>query len=316
MLLQALIFLAGLVILYFGAEWLIRGAASLALSYGIRPIVVGVTVVALGTSMPEFVINFFAAFSGQDRLALGNIIGSNICNLSLIVGTSAIILPLAVAPGTLKKEYPIMMSVMVLFFVVALDGTISKVDGLLLLGGLAAFLVYVVFDARRHAARTGTKDASDRPRGRFGRDKAFYLIAGVVLLAAGARMMVYAAVNMAATLGIDPVVVGLTIVAVGTSLPELAASVVGALKRESDISIGNILGSNLLNVLFVVGLVATIQPLEVDAEALTIHFPVMLAFGLLFLPVAWTDDRITRFEGWVLLAVFSSYMIYLSYPYL
>lgn len=314
MLLQALIFLAGLVVLYFGAEWLIRGAASIALSYGIRPIVVGVTVVALGTSMPEFVINFFAALSGQDSLALGNIVGSNICNISLIVGASAIILPLSVAPGTLKKEYPIMMAVMILFYLVALDGTISKIDGMLLIGGLLAFFIYLVLDARRHAATTGPREPSGSDH--VGRRKVFYLIAGIILLAAGARMMVSAAVTIAETLGIDQVVVGLTVVAVGTSLPELAASVVSAVRQEADISIGNVLGSNLLNVLFVVGLVSMVQPLTVDVESLTVHFPVMLGFGLLFFPLAFTKYSISRVEGGVMLAGFFAYMMYLSYPYM
>lgn len=318
MLLQSLIFLVGLGVLYLGAEWLVNGAANLALRYGIRPIVVGITVVALGTSMPEFVVNFFAAFEGEDSLALGNIVGSNICNVGLILGMSAMVLPLVVSPSTLKKEYPLMVAVLVLFYVLALDGLISKGDGILLVGGLIAFLVYVFLDARRQRGDSAKKhrdesgyDHVETPAGR----KIVFLVGGIIFLAAGARAMVYAAVNVAEMLEIDPVVVGLTVVAVGTSLPELAASVVSAIRQEADISVGNVLGSNMLNVLFVVGLVALIRPLRVDPVSLEIHFPVMIFFAVVLLPLAWTQFRITRVEGGFLVAGFVSYMVFLAAPY-
>lgn len=319
MLLQSLVFLAGLGILYVGAEWLVKSAASLALRYGIRPMVVGLTVVALGTSMPEFVVNFFAALSNEDSLALGNIVGSNICNIALILGTSALVLPLAVTSGTLRKEYPIMMMVMVFFYVIALDGVINKLDGLMLVGGLVAFLIFVVLDARRYARRSALEGVAnvegDEVTSSPGK-KVLYLIGGIVLLAVGARLMVYAAIQMAEGLGIDPVVVGLTVVAIGTSLPELAASVVSALRSEADLSVGNVLGSNLLNVLFVVGMVAMVTPIQVDPEALTLHFPVMLGFGALLLPIMWTQYRISRTEGGILLAGFVGYLAYLVFPYM
>lgn len=318
MLWQLLIFAVGLGLLYLGAEWLVRGAASLALRYGIRRIVVGITVVALGTSMPEFVVNFFAALDNEDSIALGNVVGSNICNIALILGSSALILPMIIRPATLRKEYPIMMAVMGLFYLVALDGTISQWDGLILVGGLVAFLIFLVIDCRRHAGQAAPDDITEIERTDLQAPawkKAVLVVGGVVLLAVGARLMVMAAVEFAEWLNISPVVIGLTIVAIGTSLPELAASVVSALKKDPDMSMGNVLGSNLLNVLFVVGLVAMIQPLTVDQEALSIHFPVMLAFGVLLLPLAWTSYRITRLEGGVLLAAFFSYLIYLVSPY-
>ena len=318
MLIQGLIFLFGLGILYLGAEWLVKGAASLALRYGIRPLVVGITVVALGTSMPEFVINFFAALDGQDSLALGNIVGSNICNIALILGTSALVLPLAVSPNTLKKEYPIMMAVLLLFYLIALDGVISKIDGILLIAGLVAFFLFLVLDAKRHAGPPVKKDVKTTKERREDaglQTRVGFLVGGVVLLAGGARAMVYSAVNVAEMLEIDPVIVGLTVVAIGTSLPELAASVVSAAKQEADISLGNVLGSNMLNVLFVVGLVSLIRPLRVDATSLSVHFPVMLAFGALLLPLAWTQFRITRMEGGVLLAGFMGYLVFLAAPY-
>ncbi|NBC18765.1 MAG: calcium/sodium antiporter [Bacteroidetes bacterium] len=316
---QLLIFSAGLVVLYLGAEWLVRGAASLALRYGIRRIVVGITVVALGTSMPEFVINFFAALAHEDSLALGNIVGSNISNIALILGTSALVLPMAVRPSTLRKEYPIMMGVMILFYLVALDGVISKLDGLVLVFCLVLFMVYLVIDGKRHARKVDAGDeepvevdAATSPVWK----KVLFLIGGIAFLAVGARLMVYSAVNIAESMGIEPVVVGLTIVAIGTSLPELAASLVSAVKQEADMSIGNVLGSNLLNVLFVVGLVALIRPLQVDADSLSIHFPVMLGFSALLLPVAWTSYQISRVEGGMLVTVFLGYIVYLIFPYL
>ncbi len=318
MLWQLLIFTAGVGVLYLGAEWLVRGAASLALRYGIRRLVVGITVVALGTSLPEFVINFFAALEGQDNLALGNIVGSNICNIALILGMSALVLPLAVRPSTLRKEYPIMMLVMVLFYLVALDGLISKFDGLILVGGLVAFMAYLIIDSKRHAKKSREENKAELDPEEAASPtwkKVVVLLVGMVMLAVGARLMVQAAVVIAESMGIDSVVVGLTVVAIGTSLPELAASVVSALKQEADLSMGNILGSNLLNVLFVVGLVSIIRPLHVDAESLSVHFPVMLAFSLILLPIAWTSYRITRVEGGMLLTGFVSYLVYLVYPY-
>jgi len=318
MFIQFLIFFAGLIVLYVGAEGLIRGSTSLALRYGIRPLVVGITVVALGTSMPEFVVNFFAAIQGEDGLALGNVVGSNICNIALILGTASLILPLAVGSGTLKKEYPLMMAVMVLFYLVALDGTINRVDGAILVAGLAGFLAFLMFDARRHARNNNIpkvvraeEQQSEKNRYRTWR-KILYVIAGTVLLAAGADLMVRSATKVAALLGVDPKIVGLSVVAIGTSLPELAASVVSALKHQADISVGNVLGSNMLNVLFVIGTISLIRPLEVDSETVTTYLPIMLAFGVLLLPLAWTRYSISRWEGGILLAGFAAYMYYLS----
>ncbi len=316
---QLLIFAGGLGLLYLGAEWLIRGAASLALKYGIRRLVVGITVVALGTSMPEFVVNFFAALSRQDGLALGNVVGSNICNIALILGASALILPLTVSRNTLRKEYVIMMGVMVLFYLMALDGVISQVDGFFLILGLVAFLVFLVIDCKRHAQKLPTEEISDFERKDLSAPaykKITLLISGIVLLAVGARLMVYSAVNIAEWLGVSSMVIGLTVVAIGTSLPELAASLMSALKKDPDMSMGNVLGSNLLNVLFVIGFVSVIHPLSVETESLSVHFPVMLGFCVLLLPLAWTSYRITRLEGGVLLTGFVGYMVYLVLPYL
>jgi cation:H+ antiporter len=312
MLAQLGILLLGLIILYFGAEWLIRGASSLAVSLGIRPLMVGLTVVALGTSMPEFMTNLLAVMIGKDGLALGNVIGSNIANIGLILGLSALLLPIHVGSRTLSREYMIMLAVMVLFYVLALDGTISRSDGAFLLAGLIAFLAYLVETGRRQRAASAEVVASPDlylP----GWKKAVLILFGTIALALGAHLMVDAAVAIAAIYDIPPVVVGLTIVAVGTSLPELAASVVGALRRQTDLSLGNVLGSNLFNVLFVIGLVAVIRPLTVDQTAIMLHFPVMLGFSIL-ISLGFYRNVLGRVSGSLLLAGFLGYMAYLVLP--
>lgn len=316
MLWHAFLFLSGLAILYFGAEWLIKAATQMALHYGIRPLVVGLTIVALGTSLPEFFINFFAAFTGEHDLALGNIIGSNICNIALILGSSAMILPLAVKPQMLSKEYPLMMGAMTIFYVVAWDGRISQWDGILMVSSLIGVMTFLFIDAKRHPESPLVEvepDEADDLRSPW--MKALYTVAGMTFLALGAHLMVRGAVNMADVLGIDHVIIGLTIVAIGTSLPELAASMVGVFRKEADLSVGNVLGSNILNVLFVVGVISIIQPMDVQSASLNIHFPVMMGFGVLILPLAWTRHCIDRWEGGLLFAGFVGYMTYLVLPY-
>jgi cation:H+ antiporter len=298
MLLDFLFFLAGLVILYYGAEWLIYGASSIALEYGIRPVVVGLTVVALGTSMPEFLVNAFAAWDGEPDLALGNIIGSNISNIALILGSSALVLPLTVTPQILRKEYPMMLGAMVAFYGFAVDGRISQLDGVLLVTALVVLLAYLYHDARTTSTSSIVDDIegdieTGNPESPLWK-KGMHVAGGTLGLALGAKMMVDSSLSIAHALGVPTAVVGLTIVAIGTSLPELAASMVGAIKSDADLSLGNVLGSNLLNVLFVVGTVSLMSPLDVATDAIQIHFPIMLGFCVLLLPLAWTGFRITR----------------------
>lgn len=304
----------GLIVLYFGAEWLIKGASSLAVGLGIPPLVVGLTVVALGTSLPEFMTNVIAALVGRDSLAVGNIVGSNIANIGLILGSCALLVPLAVAPTTLRREYPMMLAVLGLFYLLALDGVIGRLDGFVLLTALAGFLAYLIRDVRRHAMGADEPAASPELEMPLWR-KLTLLGAGIAGLALGAHLMVDAAIAIADSYGIDPIIVGLTIVAIGTSLPELAASLIGALRGETDLAFGNVIGSNLLNVLFVVGLVAIISPTQVEQDALRLHFPVMLGFGVL-VALAWNGHRLRRWHGAVLLAAFAGYMAILVVPLL
>ncbi|MFB6232257.1 MAG: calcium/sodium antiporter [Salinibacter sp.] len=319
MVLHVLLFFVGLLVLYLGAEGLVQGASSIALQYGIRPVVVGLTVVALGTSMPEFLVNFFALFEEASSLAIGNIIGSNISNVALILGTSALALPMVVTPAILRREYPAMLGTMALFYIVALDGIVSSGDGVLMVLVLAGLAAYVFYDARRTTQSAILEDVEEDLQTAdptmSGMMKGVYLIGGIAGLALGARLMVVNAVSIAKIMGVERVVIGLTIVAVGTSLPELAASMVGALRNESDLSVGNVMGSNILNVLFVVGTLSIADPIPVAPNTLAIHFPVMLGFCVLLLPLTWTTYRISRWKGGLMLTAFIGYMTYLVLPH-
>ena len=329
MVLQFILFATGLVILYYGAKWLVKAASSIAFQLGIRPMVIGLTVVAMGTSMPEFVLNFSAVLVGEDALAIGNIIGSNIANIALILGVSAVLLPFVLSAETLRKEYPLMLATSLLFYGLAADGMISRVDGGILVLGLMALMIFLVIDSRNHI-RQGANGSGqlvpgqsadalqDSQLGNGGlstRKNFLYLAGGMIGLTLGARLMVGSAVEIATILSIHPVVVGLTIVAIGTSLPELAASVVCAMKGETDMSVGNVLGSNMLNILFVVGLIAIIRPIAVEPVSIAQHFPVMIAFALVLYPIARFRKSISKMEGVFLLLTFAAYLGWLIYPY-
>ena len=315
MVLYVFLFFLGLLVLYLGAEGLVQGASSIALQYGVRPVIVGLTVVALGTSMPEFLVNFFALLSGDPHLAIGNIIGSNISNIALILGMCALVLPLTVTPEILRREYPAMLGVMVLFYLCALDGWIGLIDGIIMVGLLVGLGVYVFIDARRTSTAAilesmeGEVESAETDLSALA--KGVYVIGGMGGLALGAHLMVANAVAIADLMGIDHVVIGLTVVAIGTSLPELAASMVGTLKKESDMTVGNVMGSNLLNVLFVVGTLAIAEPISVEAETIRLHFPVMLGFCALIVPLTWTNHEISRLEGALMVAAFLGYMVFL-----
>ncbi len=327
MVFQFIVFITGLVVLYYGAEWLVKAASSIAYHFGIRPMVIGLTVVALGTSMPEFVLNFFAVLVGEDALAIGNIIGSNIANIGLILGVSAVLMPLVVDNETLKKEYPLMVGTTLLFYALAADGKLTRTDGAILVLGLLALMIFLVIDARRHARINGGSNATRIADKKVAsavpldgtllntRKRILYLVAGMVGLTLGARLMVVSAVEIARVLNIHPVVIGLTIVAIGTSLPELAASVMCAMKKEVDMSVGNVLGSNMLNILFVVGVISLIRPIEVEPVSITQHFPVMIAFSVVIFPLAFFRHAISKVEGVFLLIGFAVYLGWLIFPY-
>ncbi len=279
MILGSILVLAGLLLLYYGAEYLVTGSSRLALSFGVRPLVVGLTVVAFATSMPEFMVSLFATIRGASSMAAGNIIGSNIANIGLILGVAALITPVVVARSTLVREMPIMIIASLALYVMALDGEIAFMNGLVLFLSLLAFLIYCLMTARKPSIpydREINKVHNERSP-RRGQNIALVLI-GMAGLGLGAELMVRGAVMVATLLGVSELIIGLSIVALGTSLPELAASVMSACKGEMDLSIGNVIGSNIFNVLFVLGICPMIRPVMLEPRALTLDFPIMLAF--------------------------------------
>ena len=286
MFLGVVLVFSGLLLLYYGAEYLVTGSSRIALSFGVRPLVVGLTVVAFATSMPELMVSLFAAARGASSMAAGNIIGSNIANIGLILGVAALIAPVAVAKSTLKREFPIMVVASLGVYVAAFDGDLGFVDGLLLFICLLVFLGYCLLTARQPSFPEegeivgAIHDASLK----LGRNVLLFLL-GMAGLGFGAGLMVRGAVMIATLLGVSELTICLSVVAVGTSLPELAASVMSAWKGEMDISVGNVIGSNIFNVLFVLGLCPMISPLSIEPRILSVDFPIMLAFCALLIGV-------------------------------
>jgi len=304
-----LFFLAGLLILYFGADWLVKGASRLAITLNVQPVIVGLTVVAFGTSLPEFVVSFIGAMRELPDIALGNIVGSNIVNIGFIIGLSAIIFPLSVYMKLLKFEVPFMIFAAFLLFIFSINGTVSRMDSILFAVIFSGYIAYTI-----RAAKKETPDVAGeyreflRVRDSIKKDIVL-IIAGLAVLIAGAEILLISAVSIARAMGISELIIGMTIVAVGTSLPELATSAVAAFKREADISIGNIVGSNIFNILFILGVTGIIRPVSVHPEAWRLHMPVMIFFSLLLFIFMKTGNVISRAEGAVMVLLYISYIM-------
>jgi len=310
-------FFLGLVLLVGGAEALVRGAVRLGRSVGISSLVIGLTVVAFGTSAPELAVSLRAALLGPagSDIALGNVVGSNIFNVLFILGASAMITPLVVSQRLVRIEVPIMIATSILLLIMGADGRISWPEGAVLVAGLLAYTGLAVLKGRpddpsveaEYAAEFGTAIRGVRPVALH----VLLIVAGLALLVWGSRWMVDGAVALAASMGVSDLVIGLTIVAAGTSLPEVATSIVAALKGERDIAVGNVVGSNIFNVLAVLGLSALAsRGLTVSAETLQLHIPVMIAAAAVCLPIFFTGGRIARVEG---LLFFGLYLLYTGY---
>ena len=317
-------FVAGLVALVGGAELLVRGASRLALALGISPLVVGLTVVAFGTSAPEMAVSVGAALDGRTDMALGNVVGSNIANVLLILGLSALIVPLAVHRQVIRQEVPVMLAATFLLLGLAQLGRIPWWAGVLLVGLLVAYTAFLVLQSRRSeraaAAAQEVDDAADElPPPVSGwrahwAVQAGYVVLGLVLLVLGAGWLVDAATAFARSLGVSEVVIGLTLVAVGTSLPELATSVMAAFKGERDMAVGNVVGSNVFNILGVLGfstLAAGPAGVPVPAPVLNFDLWVMAAVAVACLPVFVTGREIARWEGAVFVFYYAAYAAYL-----
>lgn len=307
---QFLIFAVGLTILYFGAEGMLGGATRIARRLGVSPLVIGLTLVAFGTSAPELSLDTTAAFRGSTELAFGDLVGSNIANIGLILGVAAIIRPLRVHARLLRAEVPIMISTSLLVWGLAFDGELSRQDGIILLALLVLFIGYSVRMARAESAAVRKEFADLAPKtGRPGLD-GLLVIAGLAGLIIGAQLMVHAAVTVAELLGVSKLMIGLTIVAIGTSLPELATSIVAARRDDADIVAGNVIGSNIFNMLCVLALVAVIQPIPVPAGSLHVDVPVMAVYSLLLVPIMLRGMVVTRGEGIFLVVGYIAFLVY------
>jgi cation:H+ antiporter len=309
----ALYLAGGLVALYFGADWLVKGAASLARRLGLSPLLVGLTVVAYGTSAPELIVSVMAALQGKGALALGNAVGSNIFNVGVVLGLSALIAPLRVQSQLVRLDTPVMLSVAVVFLVMFLDGQISRAEAGFL---LAAVVVYTLIHVRLARAKTGARqenefDASVPALAKSWAVEVLLILAGLAALGLGSRLFVEGAVGLARSWGVSEAVIGLTIVAAGTGLPELAASLVAAFRRQTDIAIGNIVGSNIYNLLAIVGAAGAIAgPLDGTGLGLA-EVAIMVGISAILLPLAWTGHTLRRWEGMVLLTVYGLYVWHL-----
>ena len=309
----------GVVALYLGAEWLVLGSARIALSLRITPLVIGLTVVAFGTSAPEMLAGAQAAWEGKTDLALGNVVGSNIANLALILGFGALIRTIPVGREVFRREVPLMVLTSVLVYALAATGAITRFWGLVLLAGLLVFTWLTLRIARREREGLAEADAA-ADLGGLELDPAADMslgleigrtVVGLAVLVLGARLLVYSGTELAREFGVSEFIIGVSLVAVGTSLPELATSVVAAMRGEADVLVGNIVGSNVFNLLGALGLTAAIEPVPVDAAILAFDMPVMLGITALATVMLYTAQGIRRWEGAVLLACYVGYLVVL-----
>lgn len=307
--LDVLLLVLGIGVLYFGAEWLVRGSARLAGSLGVSPIVVGLTVVSFGTSAPELVVCTVAAWGGNPDLAIGNVMGSNLANIGLILGLTSVVRPLEVQSRVVWREMPIMLLVTLALYPLAADLELDARDGVILLLSLAGYLLFVF-----QSVGSETPDVVDEYEDFIkaaGDDKSLVRMADVTLVVAGCGALVLGgycivegAVQVASALGVSQVVIGLTVVAIGTSLPELATSLVAAARHESDIAVGNVIGSNIFNISAILGASSLVETMPVQPTFLTRELPALIAVSVLLFPVLRSGWRIRRWEGLILVAAY------------
>jgi cation:H+ antiporter len=313
-----LLLTAGLVLLVIGAECLVRGASRLAAAVGISPLVIGLTVVAFGTSAPEMAVSTASSLAGQSGIALGNVVGSNIFNGLAILGLSALITPLVVQQQLVRLDVPLMIAVSALTYLFALNGRIGRIESLLLCAGIVLYTVFLIRRSRRENEEIMAEYAQEY--GNLASTRRTALSVDIVLVAVGlglsvlgSRWLLRGAIAIATRLGVSELVIGLTIVAAGTSLPELATSVVASIRGERDIAVGNVVGSNLFNLMAVLGVAGIVAPggVSVGTASLWIDFPVLLIAAIACLPVFFTGRRISRTEGFLFLCGYIAYTTYL-----
>lgn len=315
------LFIVGLVLLTFGADFLVNGAAQLASAFGISPLVIGLTVVAFGTSAPELAVSIASAWNGQADIAIGNVVGSNIFNVLFILGISALIIPLAVQQQLIRLDVPIMIAASVLLLLLSLDHSLSHVDGLILFGGVVLYTAFLIRHSRKESAavkaeyRDGVDVGVKTDEHPHWAKNIGYLLLGLAMLVIGSKWLVDGAVMFARGLGVSELVIGLTIVAAGTSLPEVATSITAALRGERDIAVGNVVGSNIFNIFCVLGLASIVSPegIHVAETALQFDIPVMIAVAAACLPIFFVGRIITRGNGAMLFGYYIAYTLYLVF---
>lgn len=299
----------GLFLLFFGGELLVRGAAGLALRFGLSPLAIGLTVVAFGTSAPELLVSLDAAFSGANDISVGNVVGSNIANIALILGIAAVLRPMIVESRVLGVDLPVMLVATLLLLVVIAGGFVSRLEGIVLVSGLGAYVLLTFRHARSESASTGALEAIPTMPWSGTARLWLFIAVGLVMLFGGAHLLVGAAVKLAMQLNVSQAAIGLTVVAVGTSLPELATTVVAAIKRQGDIAIGNVVGSNTFNILGVLGITAVVHPLE-SGDIRWLDLGVMTGLAILLGVLLWRRLFLTRVHGAILLIVFVAYTVW------
>ena len=314
------LFVIGFVLLTFGADLLVQGASNLAEKLGISRLVVGLTIVAFGTSAPELAVNLQSAWIDQPHLAVGNVVGSNILNILLVLGIGALIVPLGIHKRLIRLEIPLMIGVSVLLLLLSLDGTLNRWDGLLLASGIVFYSIYLIKTCRQLDSDDQTvcpqeaegDNAPKKETHNIIKDL-FFIIVGLGLLVLGSQWLVNGAVAIAQYFGISELIIGLTIVSVGTSLPELATVVVGCLRNERELVVGNLVGSNLFNILLVLGFTSLIAPTAIDVphQALVFDMPVMIAVAVICFPIFFTGYMIERWEGGLFVFLYITYALYL-----
>lgn len=314
---EILLFLVGLVFIVGGAEALVRGASGFAADLRTSPLVIGLTVVAFGTSTPELAVSVYSALSNHADISVGNVVGSNIFNILFILGLSALIVPIVVSQQLVRIDVPLMIGLSVLVLILSLDENLSRTDGLMLIVGLVVYIWFLIYQSRRESVEIRNEYAREFGTERYAKNRWVknigLVFVGLALLVLGSRWLVDSAVSLAQYLGVSELIVGLTIVAAGTSLPEVATSVVAAIRGEYDIAVGNVVGSNIFNIMGVLGFSSIIVPngVEISISLMVFDIPVMIVVAFACLPIFFTGGVISRQEGALLLGYYVAYTLYL-----
>jgi len=315
-----IVLIVGLAFLTLGAEWLVRGASSVATRFGIAPIVIGLTVVAFGTSAPEFAVSVQGALTGNSDVAIGNVVGSNTFNILFVLGLSAVIGSLTIEQRIIKRDIPILLAISVVIYGLVWNELVGRIEGVVLFIGIVVYTLWLLRGARKAESATVTseyEEAVQQVEGETVTRPLYFqiglVVVGLALLIQGSRFLVSSATTIAEALGVSDLVIGLTVVAVGTSLPELATSVMAAIRGQRDIAVGNVVGSNIFNLLAVLGASAAVSSsgISVNRELIRLDYPVMLAATLVLIPICWNGFAIKRWEGVLLASFYVAYVAFL-----